>query len=1292
MSIHDQLLDIITKSDLDAFRSMISQPKFYINDAVKNGLLLYILENHKDIPITFIQVLLEHPDLDINKVQPELKLPALLLTDREDIMDALLAHAKCNVNLKIEENCLLSLAVKQDKMPLLRKLVVHPKIDLLQENENNETNIAFHQSMSNPEAFQIFLNAPGIDIDNVGWMGMTIPLEFSLKRGMIEQSLQLLERGADMNTVIDLNEERSIAEVIIRMDDPSLHAFVLAHLKDVKNKDRFIQYAFSKKQSALVDRLLETDCLRNKVFVEKAIGNIELMKRLIHDTAHLDKIHLFTTVLISKNDILLQELLKTEMAVRFKKGLITLLKDKPSVSFLQICMANDGLVLDDLKDIFIAKNFYVFIALVRVGNFGLLHHLVDSLKERLPSDFPPISILIESGHFDLVEKIVKNGAGINMEGELNGLLENNQKETILYAMANGEIDKQLFSPRRIVTLFEMFADDKSAIDILFDTVSIEMQLQTFLFLLEQNMTEELVRFITHPSFDKKILSYDMETFRPVDLDDNIEIYFMVVRILGLRILFSIPGAYKEEIFGILLEEGMIQRLRLPMLKIICVEENVHMLEFMRDHPELCHEINMEVNLSEIVHSSTTFVLEHIDIIFGLPADLFNFDFVMDGLYNCLFKDTESTIHSEIFQRVIMHPNFDPQQLDDSGHGVAYTQLQQIMNMVDNFYMNEPDHMAAHHLLQMMPILLGLPGMNINQYNQAHITALDHELKMLIRSELLYENKEYTMDEPFQMMIQMILSDPHLDMNLQKETLYMVCKYNLGYLFTHIISRPEFDINFSRFLINVCIHGQEDFLRTLLTMPIVNINIRDEDGDGDTPLHVCLLNGFEVGARLLIEDARIDLTLLNREDVGFAELASRSGMVRIIELLESKGIRDEKYVRMQRESEEYNARMAATGRVKRGSVKYILDIFEEILKEKENPEALAGVANRTQFSKTLCPFCMTSLVKEDVHECLYLYGHKCAPEVRNEALMRKYLGAHWETVDFEVCCTCGRPGKNHGHFRIVPDGEESSLAAPDALVDHWSCDAHNGGGGKLEMTTRLAGILTALKQRVDSEEHLEDNAELCRLLTTEADKALFSDELKARAAAILDQKAWNSNSTIAPYTRFNAPVAEEATVVVAEEREPIVHYDNRERHPKLACFICQNQRDILYRSHVSDTEYVCGVCLFSSVCQSTYANVTCFAGCSPAKQIYKEDVEALMDGHLCERMGVIYAEESAKADAEEAERVRILHHALAAAEAAVAAAGVAQAVAAAEGVAQAAEDSDADTDEEELEEGEIRDNN
>jgi len=587
-----------------------------------------------------------------------------------------------------------------------------------------------------------------------------------------------------------------------------------------------------------------------------------------------------------------------------------------------------------------------------------------------------------------------------------------------------------------------------------------------------------------------------------------------------------------------------------------------------------------------------------------------------------------------------------------------------MNMVELAYLNEHDYRVIDHLFEMMHILLTLPNMNINQYNLKHNTALDNALEMLISNELSYENKEYTMEEPIQMMIQIILRDPHLDMNLQGETHYMVCEHNFDYLFTHILSRPEFDINESQFLMNVCFHGREDFLRTLLTMPIVNINI--DDSEGNTPLHISLANRFEVGARLLIEDPRIDLTVVNRYDVGIAEEAIKSGMIRIIELLDSKGVRDEKYVRMQREAEEYNARMAAAGRIKRGSVKYVLDLFEDILKEKENYEAATGVPNRTLFSKSLCPFCMSSLVKEDVHECVYLYDHKCAPEVRNEALMRKYLGANWETVEFEVCCTCGRPSKNHGHFRLVPDGQESSLAAPDALVDHWSCDAHNGGGGKLEMVTRLAGMLTFLKQRVDSEEHLEDNAELSRLLTTEADNALFNDEIKARAEAILHQQAWNSNSTIAPYKRFNAPAVEEATVVRVEQREPIVHYDTRE------CSVCLEERADLYRPHVSDTGYICGVCLFSTVCQSEHRNVTCVIGCSPIKQIYKEDVEALMDGNLCERMGAIYAEESARADAEEAERIRRLHGEMEEAE--------------------SESDSDTDVDEEELEEGEIGRNN
>jgi len=58
-----------------------------------------------------------------------------------------------------------------------------------------------------------------------------------------------------------------------------------------------------------------------------------------------------------------------------------------------------------------------------------------------------------------------------------------------------------------------------------------------------------------------------------------------------------------------------------------------------------------------------------------------------------------------------------------------------------------------------------------------------------------------------------------------------------------------------------------------------------------------------------------------------------------------------------------------------------------------------------------------------------------------------------------------------------------------------------------MVTRLVGILTYLKRRVDSEEHLEDNAELSRQMATEADNALLDQSMIDRATTILSQQAW-----------------------------------------------------------------------------------------------------------------------------------------------------------------------------------------
>jgi hypothetical protein len=457
---------------------------------------------------------------------------------------------------------------------------------------------------------------------------------------------------------------------------------------------------------------------------------------------------------------------------------------------------------------------------------------------------------------------------------------------------------------------------------------------------------------------------------------------------------------------------------------------------------------------------------------------------------------------------------------------------------------------------------------------------------------------------------------------------VVCDRRIGNLFTHMISRPEFDMDAAFLLHMICADGNDVFLSVLLTLENFDINYRNDD---ETALHVCIKYVQDDCAKLLIEDPRIDLSVLNANGKNYAEVAVENNRLNVLQLLNERGIRDDRHERMALEAAEYDARMAEMGRPKHGRLKELLDIYDDILKERENPEANFD-ENTTLFSKSLCPFCLVSLEKEDPRDCVYLAGHQCHPDVRNETLLAKYLGPTWATKHFEVCCTCGRPGNNHGHYRLVPDGETSSLAAPGALVNHWRCDQYNGGGGKEEMVTRLVGILSYLKTRIDSEEHLEDNAELSRQLALEAEKALFDDSMKQRAVLVFQNRAWNSNSTIAPYKRFNAPRAAVAAARVQEVREPIIHLDNRLKpeNEKDSCGYCLEERDDLYRAHESDTTYICGVCLYKTVCISPYRTVTCGSGCAPKKQIHKADVQALMDGQLCELMAPIAAEEDAQA--------------------------------------------------------------
>jgi hypothetical protein len=222
--------------------------------------------------------------------------------------------------------------------------------------------------------------------------------------------------------------------------------------------------------------------------------------------------------------------------------------------------------------------------------------------------------------------------------------------------------------------------------------------------------------------------------------------------------------------------------------------------------------------------------------------------------------------------------------------------------------------------------------------------------------------------------------------------------------------------------------------------------------------------------------------------------------------------------------------------------------------------------------------------------------------------------------FEICCTCGRPCQNHGHFKTVEEGSGPSVLAINSdMANHWSCDSHNGGGGKLEMVIRLIGMLSELKRRVDNDERLVYGPELIRELAILANRSLFNGSIHDRALAVFQRKKWNVNSKIPKYIRFNANNTRSTrnnNTAVRNVREPIVHYDNKEEHIK-QCMICLEEQDDLFKPHVDDEGYICGDCIKGQVCSSRYASVTCELGCKPKKQIYKEDVNTLMGGNFCQ---------------------------------------------------------------------------
>jgi hypothetical protein len=111
--------------------------------------------------------------------------------------------------------------------------------------------------------------------------------------------------------------------------------------------------------------------------------------------------------------------------------------------------------------------------------------------------------------------------------------------------------------------------------------------------------------------------------------------------------------------------------------------------------------------------------------------------------------------------------------------------------------------------------------------------------------------------------------------------------------------------------------------------------------------------------------------------------------------------------------------------------------------------ILGAMNNYRFA--MCPVCLATTDKPE--DCIYTYHHECYP-LCNERLLLKYGGRR----AFNICSSCGRACRGHGHFQLTdPDDEGRPREVPPENFYGPDCRL-SGGGARRELIARCLGII------------------------------------------------------------------------------------------------------------------------------------------------------------------------------------------------------------------------------------------
>ncbi len=1256
MSITERFTKSLETSDFKEFTELVNTSSQYINDIFSNGLLHHMLTKYPDLPTEFYKVVIDNLDTNLNYNSPSI-LPPILRTTRDDIIDLLLSKPLLNVNTVLVGNrSLATYVIDENNLSLLKKLTKTHKLDITQFDLINAMS-------KNMDAFRILLVLLEPYMCNV-----LKPVDHAILSNNAEALDLLLGAGCSINT-------KSVEELVNTNSD-SMISILVKYLPRVANKQQLLRLAINNNNMVLFRAVskfthnIHYDDVYNNLDRPEIISEIIGLANSKNDPELIRTI--FMAITASKNPEHYKLLNTLNIGEDVGLELINSLLAFNKLDELETLVDNTNV----LKDVISDMADEILPELIRAGKAGIVKSIVENYSLELDNKYIRLDDFVKGKHYDILSILLtRYQITIRNDTMMSDLIKDEQYELVqlliekyMILPSSREINDKLLDRPEIV---------KALIRIEPRLLSRNITFIQLVKILDINDDELLERFIGALEYHKISLlrirgNLDIIIQNPNHLVKLLQ-NSKFVDILFESVLNRLPmGPYDEEdedentnyvVFELLqvLKEEQIEDLMSmiidnnvlddfmflhPLDRIIRMNNSDlfrHFLERMftyiesMDTPELSNYLRYNPNIT-LENIDRILSLSNIGVTNAIPILMMLLE---DPKFN------EPLRSSNVIDRVLDHPNMRVNSLIYPDHSEEEEQnkvsiLDIVIGQGDREDYNVKNWRNMERL-RLVKKLLSHSELDVNIENEYDETIMEY----LVDGIDTFVNIDYESDETFKYphaLVRLIMAHPRFDINANRKifpTIFSHKDRDYSYLFTCLVSRPECDVNYCRLLHTACDSNRLDMVRIILGINNVDVNLvvfNEENETRVTPMHVAIDKKSVDIIKVLLEDPRFDSTVLDSKGRNYSRLAAKTGLREVVTLFAARGVVDDKQERIDREIAEYEAKMAAQGRVKQTKIRETLNSFDLILKEREArvedfEEDFSG--SITAYNRSMCPFCLTYLEKEQPYECLYLAGHKCPEELENEPLKRLYFGEAWATKDFEICCTCGRPCEHHGHFTPVETGGPSELARNDDMANHWACNTHNGGGGKLEMVTRLIGMLSELKRRVDTDERLVYGPELIKELAMIGNASLFNGAIRDRATAVLERKKWNVNSKIPKYAKFNAPNAPNATRNnnnsrrMKNVREPIVHYDNPEQ--ELQCMICLDEAEHLFKPHESDQGYICDECLKRQVCASRYASVTCELGCRPKKQIYKEDANALMDGNFCE--GVEMAEARANAEDE-----------------------------------------------------------